>query len=204
MARVRNLEVRFGPAYADWTLISGPLAPAVPAPPSDSASNTPVVHPDGEPWPSPTNNKYLAIECGDDGGSGGQGGQGVEGSGSERGGLGSEGVEHNQSWVQREGLLIGSEVAQGSATDEDRLSLRAAIVKYCISAEREEALGALAPGDGGTTAYLDQIVMLAIMLNTICMALEHFEGYAVHVEVAHQPSDHCFVLPRRHAGIGGP
>ena len=33
--------------------------------------------------------------------------------------------------------------------------------------------------------------MAAILLNTVCMCLEHFEGFPVEVDVPHAPADHC-------------
>ena len=53
MAAVRNLEVKFGPAFGQWTLVSGPAAAAVPAPKEDTPSCTPTlqgVEAAADPW----------------------------------------------------------------------------------------------------------------------------------------------------------
>jgi hypothetical protein len=61
-------------------------------------------------------------------------------------------------------------------------------VKFLKSRVREEQLGTVAPSEGATTPYLDQGVMVVILLNTICMTLDHFQGYPVDFDLPHQPA----------------
>jgi hypothetical protein len=162
---VRNLQVVFGPAYGDWALLSGPDAPAVPV-------------------------RSWGVGGGGDGGGGEEnlpgGGEGAEGAVVEDGG--------GERLEGEEGIMVGAVVARGSATEEERRSLREAIGKYVKMAEGEAVDGAGQMDvqiEGPTSSYFDRAVMVAILLNTLCMALENFQGYAVQVEVPHVATDHC-------------
>ena len=188
MAAVRNLEVKFGPAFGQWTLISGPAAAAVLAPKEDTPSCTPT--PQGadaaaDAWGGslPTDADYASYVS-----STGlaPAAEGEDGGGRADGADGADEERH-----QRQGIMIGATVAEGWSTDEERVALRAQMVKFLKSARREELLGPMPPSEGVSTSYLDQVVMAMILLNTICMTMEHFEGSAVSVDVPHKPTDHC-------------
>jgi hypothetical protein len=71
-------------------------------------------------------------------------------------------------------------------------------VKFLKSRVREEQLGTVPPSEGATTPYLDQGVMVVILLNTICMTLDHFQGYPVDFDLPHQPAGLLYREHREH------
>jgi hypothetical protein len=140
MAAVRNLTIKFGPEFGQWTLISGPAA-AVPAPKDDCPScqearngldetccprstlpTLPSVEgAEAHMWLGPSlsdtanlyadNIDYASYVVAP--GLGGGGGVHV--------------LLEEQERQQREGITIGTSVAQGFSTNEDLIALRAQV-----------------------------------------------------------------------------
>ena len=107
--------------------------------------------------------------------------------GSNQGG-GPDGREAGDAETDAwDGEMVGAVVASGSATDDERASLRRAIMRFAKGSGREEIPHEAIP----STPLFDQVVMVGILLNTLTMMTEHFDGRAIQVDVKHVPSDNC-------------